>query len=244
MKMLTAVIVAAVFVLPAGAQTVDDLMNRVAKPKAPTQTKSTTPPLGSDKIASGLKEALAIGATNAVALTGKPDGYLKNSAIRIPLPERMKTAARGMRLMGMGAQVDELEVGMNRAAEQAAPKAKAIFLNALKQMSFEDARQVLSGGDTAATEFFKRTSSAELTQAFTPIVKDAMAKVGVVQQYNTMLKNAPGGAALAGKFDFDQYVVGKALDGLFYMVAQEEKKIRQNPAARTTTLLQQVFGRR
>jgi len=247
MKTLATAIVIAGLVLHTGAQTVDDILNRVSKQpqtQSSTQKNPGASSLGSDKIASGLKEALAIGATNAVALTGKPDGYLKNDAIRIPLPDRMKTVARGMRLMGMGAQVDEFEIGMNRAAEQAAPKAKAIFLNALKQMTFDGARQILSGGDTAATDFFRRTSSRELTDAFTPIVKDAMTKVGVVQQYNAVLKSAPGGGALAGKFDLDQYVVGKALDGLFYMVAQEEKKIRQNPAARTTTLLQQVFGRR
>ena len=230
----------------ASAQTVEDILNRVGKkPQSSTQTTATAPAsnLPTDKIAAGLKEALTIGATNAVALTGKPDGYLKNDAIHIPLPDRLKTVARGMRVMGMGAQVDELETGMNRAAEQAAPKAKAIFLTALKKMTFDDARQILSGGNnTAATEFFKRTCSEELTKEFTPIVHAQMQSLGVIKQYNALVKSAPGGAALAGNLDFDKYVVGKALDGLFYMLGKEEEKIRTSPAAQTTSLLKQVFG--
>ena len=232
--------------LSASAQTVEDILNRVGKkPQSTTQTASTAPAsnLPTDKISAGLKEALAIGATNAVAITGKPDGYLKNDAIHIPLPDRLKTVARGMRMMGMGAQVDELETGMNRAAEQAAPKAKAIFLNALKKMTFDDARQILSGGnDTAATEFFKRTCSEHLTKEFTPIVHTQMQNLGVIKQYNALLKSAPGGASLAGSLDFDKYVVGKSLDGLFYMLGKEEQKIRTSPAAQTTSLLRQVFG--
>jgi len=178
-----------------------------------------------------------------VAATGRPDGFLKNEAIKIVLPPRLQTAGRGLRMAGMGAQVDALEVGMNRAAEQAAPAAKQIFLNALLKMTFSDARQILSGGDTAATEYFKKTSTADLTTAFTPTVHQSMENVGVVRQYNQLLKN-PMAASLAGKqgLDLDGYVVGKSLDGLFYMLGQEEKKIRKDPAARTTNLLKEVFG--
>ena len=207
--------------------------------KKPTNSTSA---LSDDKISAGLKEALQISTANAVALTGKPDGFLKNDAIHIPLPDKLKTVGRGMRMIGMGAQVDELEVGMNRAAEQAAPKAKAIFLAALKNMTFDDARKILTGGDTAATTYFKQASTPELTQAFTPIVHQSLANLGVVKQYNQILQSAPAGQALAGRFDLDQYVVGKALDGLFYMLAQEEQKIRKNPAAQTTSLLRTVFG--
>jgi hypothetical protein len=134
---------------------------------------------------------------------------------------------------------------MNRAAEQAAPAAKQIFLNALLKMTFTDARQILSGGDTAATEYFKRTSTPELTTAFTPTVHSAMENVGVVRQYNQMMKN-PLAASLAGRqsLNLDSYVVGKTLDGLFYMLGQEEKKIRKDPAAQTTNLLKEVFGRK
>ena len=187
-------------------------------------------------------EALRISTSNAVARTGRPDGFLKNEAIKILLPDKLRTVGKGMRLMGMGAQVDELEIGMNRAAEQAAPKAKAIFLDALKQMTFTDARQILTGSDTAATQYFKRTSSADLTTEFSPIVHHAMENVGVVKQYNMLLQSAPGGSALVGNFDLDKYVVGKTLDGLFFTLGQEEKKIRKNPAAQTTDLLKEVFG--
>ncbi len=199
--------------------------------------------LSTDKITAGLREALKISTGKAVAATGRPDGFLKNEAIKIVLPPRLQTAGRGLRMAGMGAQVDALEVGMNRAAEQAAPAAKQIFLNALLKMTFSDARRILSGGDTAATEYFKKTSTADLTTAFTPTVHQSMENVGVVRQYNQLLKN-PMAASLAGKqgLDLDGYVVGKSLDGLFYMLGQEEKKIRKDPAARTTNLLKEVFG--
>lgn len=200
--------------------------------------------LSNDKIIAGLKQALQVSTGKAVALTGQPDGFLKNEAIKILLPPKLQTVGKGMRMLGMGAQVDQLEVGMNRAAEQATPFAKQIFLDALKKMTFDDARHILTGGDTAATEYFKRQSSADLTAAFTPIVKRSMQRVGVVQQYNQVLSSAPGGSALAGQFDINKYVVGKTLDGLFLMLGEEEKKIRKNPAAQTTALLKEVFGAR
>ena len=198
--------------------------------------------LSNGKIAAGLKQALQLSTGNAVARTGKPDGFLKNEAIKILLPDKLATIGRGMRLMGMGAPVDELEVGMNRAAEQATPKAKAIFLQSLEKMSFDDARKILSGSDTAATDYFKRTSSAELTTAFSPIVHQSMENVGVVKKYDNMMQSEPEISALAGGFDLDKYVVNKTLDGLFYVLGQEEQKIRNNPAAQTTSLLKQVFG--
>jgi Protein of unknown function (DUF4197) len=200
--------------------------------------------LSTSKITAGLKEALQVSTGNAVARTGKPDGFLKNEAIKILLPAELATIGKGMRMMGMGAPVDELEVGMNRAAEQATPKAKAIFLSALKRMTFDDARKILTGGNTAATEYFKRISSAELTTAFSPIVHQSMENVGVVKKYDNLMQSAPEVSALTGSFDLDKYVVGKTLDGLFYMLGQEEQKIRKNPAAQTTNLLKEVFGRK
>ena len=198
--------------------------------------------LSDDKIISGLKEALSVGATKAVALTGRHDGFLKNEAIRILLPPKLQPVGKGMRLLGMGEQVDDLEIGMNRAAEQATPQAKQIFLAAVKKMTFSDARQILTSHDTAATDYFRRTTSDELTASFTPIVHSSMERVGVVRQYNSVIKNAPGGAALASEFDINKYVVEKTLDGLFLMLAEEEKKIRKDPAAQTTALLKEVFG--
>jgi hypothetical protein len=223
--------------LPSFAQWTD-----IFKPKKESQISSAG--LSNDKIAAGLKEALQVSTTNAVAITGKPDGFLKNDAIHIPLPDKLRTVGRGMRLIGMGAQVDELEVGMNRAAEQATPAAKAIFLSALKKMSFDDARRILSGPDTAATDYFKKASTVDLIASFTPIVHQQLSKLGVVRQYNAVVNSAPGGASLAANFDLDKYVVAKTLDGLFLMLGREEQKIRKDPAARTTALLQAVFGRR
>jgi hypothetical protein len=200
--------------------------------------------LSDDKIVAGLKQALEVSTSKAVALTGKPDGFLKNEAIKILLPPKLQTVGRGMRMLGMGEKVDELETGMNRAAEQATPEAKQIFLAALKKMSFDDARKILTGNDTAATDYFKRTATPDLTTAFSPIVHSSMERVGVVQQYDRVIQNAPGGNTLAGEFDLDKYVVGKTLDGLFHELGEEEKKIRKNPAAQTTQLLKEVFGKK
>ncbi len=209
-----------------------------------TLNQRSTAGLTNDKIIAGLKEALQVSTGKAVALTGKPDGFLKNQAIRILLPPKLETLGKGMRMLGMGAKVDELEVSMNRAAEQATPQAKQIFIAAVKKMSFDDARKILTGGDTAATEYFKRTSAEDLTAAFSPIVHRSMERVGVVEQYNRVLASAPAGSALTGRFDLNKYVVGKTLDGLFLMLGEEEKKIRKDPAAQTTSLLKEVFGKR
>jgi Protein of unknown function (DUF4197) len=201
--------------------------------------------LSDDKITAGLKEALRVSTGKAVASTGRPDGFLKNVAIKILLPPKLQTTGKTMRLIGMGAQVDELEIGMNRAAEQATPQAKQIFLNALTKMTFSDARSILTGGDNAATQYFKRQSSQDLTTAFTPIVHQAMLRVGVIKQYNQLMQNS-GAARFSSSrnLNLDDYVVGKTLDGLFYELAEEEKRIRKDPAARTTTLLKEVFGGR
>jgi len=219
-------------------------LDDILKKAGDTLNPHSTAGLSNDKIVAGLKEALQVSTGKAVALTGRPDGFLKNQAIKILLPPKLQTVGKGMRMLGMGASVDELEVGMNRAAEQATPEAKAIFIAAVKKMSFDDARKILTGSDTAATEYFKRTSSQNLTTAFSPIVERSMQHVGVVQQYDHLLATAPGGSALAGQFDLNKYVVGKTLDGLFLMLGEQEKKIRKDPAAQTTALLKEVFGRR
>ena len=218
----------------------DEIKRRIEEAARGNKTNQ----LSDDKIIAGLREALRVGTGNAVALTGKPDGFLKNAAIKILLPEKLRTAGKTLRMVGMGSQVDALEVGMNRAAEQATPQAKQIFLNALKQMSFSDARGILTGGDTAATDYFKKTSTGQLTTSFAPIVHKAMENVGVVRQYNQLMKN-PMLTSLANdkSFNLDDYVVGKTIDGLFYMVGEEEKKIRKDPAAQITPILREVFGK-
>ena len=200
---------------------------------------------GNDRVAAGLKEALTVGTKHAVASTGRVDGFLKNAAIKILLPEKLRSVGKTMRMVGMGQQVDSLEVGMNRAAEQAAPAAKQIFIDAVTKMTIADARQILSGGDTAATEYFKAKSTDQLTAAFAPIVHRAMENVGVVRQYNKLMQNPLAGEFAQNKdFDLDQYVVGKTMDGLFYMIGEEEKKIRNDPAAQTTALLREIFGKK
>jgi len=232
-------VVGLVPVLCAGQSELDDLLKKAEKATQATNASR----LSDDKITAGLRQALQISTGKAVAATGKPDGFLKNAAIKILLPEKLRNVGKGLRMVGMGAQVDELEVGMNRAAEQAAPAAKQIFLNALTRMTFADARQILSGSDTAATDYFKRTSSDQLTTAFAPIVHRSMENVGVVRQYDQMMQN-PVAASFSKNqnLNLDDYVVGKTLDGLFYMLGQEEKKIRRDPAAQTTALLREVFG--
>jgi hypothetical protein len=198
-----------------------------------------------DRIAAGLKEALTVSTRKAVASTGHVDGFLKNAAIKILLPEKLRTVGKGMRLMGMGQQVDALEVGMNRAAEQAAPAARQIFIDAVTKMSIADARHILSGGDTAATEYFKTASREQLTAAFSPIVHRAMENVGVIKQYNQLMQNPMAArAAESQDFSIDKYVVGKTMDGLFYVMGEEERKIRKDPAAQTTALLREVFGKK
>lgn len=211
------------------------------------QRKSGADGLTDDKVTLGLKEALRISTGKAVASTGRRDGFLKNEAIRILLPPKLQTAGRTMRMLGMGARVNELEIGMNRAAEQATPQAKQIFLNALARMTFSDARGILAGGNTAATDYFKRQSTQELATAFTPIVHQAMLKVGVVRQYNTVAQSpavSRFSSSQKQNLDLDAYVVGKTLDGLFYELGQEENRIRKDPASQTTELLREVFGGR
>ena len=197
------------------------------------------------KIGDGLKQALQVGTEKAVGLTGKTDGYFANAAIKILMPERLHTVEQGLRAVGQGAQVDEFVLSMNRAAERAAPAAKNIFWNAIGAMSFDDARRILQGPSTAATEYFKEKTTDKLASAFGPVVSSAMNEVGVTRQYKQLVGAAHGLPFMSVEaFDLDHYVVGKALDGLFYVLGQEEKKIRTNPAAQITPLLKEVFGKR
>lgn len=200
--------------------------------------------LSDSKVASGLKQALEVGADKAVTLTGTTDGYFGNQAIKILLPKNLAPLARGLGAMGYQPKIDAFVLSMNRAAEAAAPSAKKIFRDAILAMSFDDARKILSGSDTAATEYFKSKTADQLTTAFRPFVEKTMNENGVTQQYESLsgsLKSVP--FAKSEDLDINKYVVGKALDGLFHMLAEEERDIRKNPAARTTNLLKEVFGK-
>ena len=199
---------------------------------------------GDAKIGAALKQALQVGTENAVKLTGRTDGYFTNKAIKILMPERLRTVERGLRTAGYGSEVDKLVLNMNRAAELAAPSAKKIFWNAIGGMTIDDARRILGGTPTAATDYFKSKTSASLTLAFRPIVDQAMNEVGTTRQYNELLGQAKAIPFLKTEnYDLDRYVVGKALDGLFHVVGEEERKIRADPAARVTDLLKEVFGK-
>jgi len=200
--------------------------------------------LSNETVVSGLKEALRVGSGNAVSLNGKVDGYFKNAAIKILMPEKLRSIEKGLRLAGQSRQVDEFVLSMNRAAEKAAPFAKDIFWVAIKRMTFSDATRILKGGNTAATDYFRGVTTEELTTAFQPIVTESMESIGVTRQYKVLAGryNAlPFPKSQA--FDVDRYVVDKALDGLFYVLAEEERKIRTDPAARVTDLLRTVFGK-
>ena len=200
--------------------------------------------LSDGKIVSGLKEALTVGTENTVKTTGREDGYFKSEAIKILMPDKLQTVEKGLRMVGMGGKIDEFVLSMNRAAERAAPLAKSIFWDAIKTMTFSDARAILSGGDTAATEFFQRTTTEPLTEAFQPIVSESMEEVGATSQYKQLMGRAQSIPFMKTEaFDLDSYVVGKSLDGLFYVLGQEETKIRKNPASRVTPLLKEVFGK-
>lgn len=241
-RLLLCTIAVALLLSTASAQSqIGDIIQKIENARSANSKTG----LSSDTIAAGLKEALTVSTGRAVASTGRVDGFLKNQAIKILLPEKLRRLGSGLRLVGMGPQIDELEVGMNRAAEQATPLAKQIFINSIKRMSFDDARRILTGGDTAATDYFRNSSSAELKAAFAPIVHNAMIKVGVVRQYNQIVNNSNAAPLLRkNAVDLDDYVVTKTLDGLFYTLAEEETRIRKDPAAQTTALLKQVFGHR
>jgi Protein of unknown function (DUF4197) len=202
---------------------------------------NTAAGLSDATIGSGLKEALSVGTQKAVRLVAKPGGYFDNEAIKIPVPQNLRTVEKVARGLGQGARVDEFVASMNHAAESAAPEAETIFAEAVTEMTIDDARQLLNGGDTSITDYFKAKTSARLAVAFRPHVEAAMSRNGVTQQYEALVgswMSFGNGSSL----DIDTYVVDKALDGLFYMLGQQEKEIRTNPAARTTALLRQVFG--
>jgi hypothetical protein len=196
------------------------------------------------KIADGLKEALKVATEKTVSLTGKTDGYFANQAIKILMPDKLKSLESGLRAVGYGSQIDEFVLSMNRAAESAAPQAKQIFVDAIGKMSFDDASKILNGSNTAATDFFRSKTTPQLTTAFKPAVSKSMNDVGVTRQYKDLVgrfESIPFAKSQA--FDLDGYVVDKGLAGLFHVLGEQEQQIRTNPTARVTDLLKEVFKR-
>lgn len=200
--------------------------------------------LSTRDIIAGLKEALKVGTKKAVKRVGRKNGYYGNSAIRIPLPNKLKKVAKALRRIGLGKKVDELVLKMNRGAEQAAPKAFNIFWNAVKRMSIRDAKNILYSKRTnEATLYFERHTRSKLYRAFHPIIKRALNSVGATKVYKYIIKRYNRLPFVKKqRYDLDVYVTNKALDGLFKMLANEERKIRKSPAARVSRILKKVFG--
>lgn len=191
----------------------------------------------------GLKDALSQGAQIAVKQLGKPGGFTNDPAVRIELPGKLGKAAKVMKQFGMGAQVDQLEASMNQAAEAAVPQAQALLVDAVKKMSVQDAKGILAGGDDSTTQYLESSSREQLRQRFLPIVKQATDKVGLAKQYNAFASQAAAfGVVDAKDANVEGYVTEQALDGLFKVIAQQEKGIRENPAGAATSLAKKVFG--
>jgi hypothetical protein len=203
--------------------------------------------LNDSQIGSGLKDALSVGTQKAVKVVSAPGGYLDNAAIKILLPKNLQPVEKVLRGAGQGDKIDGFIDSMNHAAEKAAPEAAGIFGDAVKAMTIDDARRLLNGGDTSITDYYKQKTSDKLAVAFRPHVESAMKANGVTDKYQQLQGSMPrlpfGAGGGSGGFDINTYVVNGALNGLFYMLGQQEKEIRTNPAARTTGLLKQVFGK-
>lgn len=199
--------------------------------------------ISSKEAVTALRTTLTKGAEAAVGSLGKTDGFLGNPAARIRLPEFLAQSKGMLKMVGMGGQLDQVEVSMNRAAEAAVPQAKAILQKTIQNMTVEDAKQVLSGGDTAVTDFFRSKTQSDLYKQLLPIVKGKTAQVGLAQQYNTLAeKGSRFGLVKAEDANLEGYVTNKAMDALFLMVAEEEKAIRANPVAAGSAILKKVFG--
>jgi hypothetical protein len=246
---------------PAVAEKVASISAAPTPAPSTSQAPVSVASLSQDQVVRGLQEALARGLQQAVTNLGHSDGFLTNLQVKIPLPEKLQKVETVARDLKQEKLVDDFVSSMNRAAEQAVPAAATVFANALSHMTIEDAKSILSGPNDAATKYFQAATQTNLYEKFYPIVKQATASVGVTSAYKNLMEkvNAGGltqklgglgslGSAISGSLldqnsmDIDAYVTNKAMDGLFKMVAQEEQKIRQNPVARTTELLQKVFG--
>jgi hypothetical protein len=233
--------------LPAHAFDFGELL-KGAVDKASGPSPSAAPASGVDALSnadirSGLKEALTRGADAAVAQLGRKDGFFGNAALRIPLPPGLQKAEQAMRMFGMGKQADVLVLAMNRAAEAAVPAAKPLLLDAVKSMTLSDARGILSGGQTAATDYFRKKTEAKLTERFTPIVKETTDKVGLAQQYNRYAGTAAQFNLVDKKqANVEQYVAQESLDRLYKLIGEKEQAIRANPLQAGSDLLKKVFG--
>jgi len=231
--------------LDQGKSLLNDVQKNSGASSGSNTGSGTGASLSQGEIGSGLKDALKVASQRVVARVGKTDGYWGDPSIRIPLPDPVAKIEGPLKAVGASGMLDDLQLKMNRAAETAAPKALNIFVSAAQKMTITDARAILTGPSDAATQYFKKTSTGDLTTAFRPIVDKALSSVGAVKAFNSV-KGQAASIPLAGQevssFNLTDFTVGKALDGLFYYMAVEEQAIRTNPAARTTDLLKKVFG--
>jgi len=191
----------------------------------------------------GLRQALNDGSAAAIARLGVENGFFANPKVKIPLPPSLQKIERGLRAFGMRREADELVLAMNRAAEAAVPEAKQLLTDAVKKMSVQDAKGILTGGDTAATEYFQRATRSQLHQRFLPIVKKATDQAGLAQQYNALAgQGAALGVVKEDQASIERYVTQKALDGLYYMIGEQEKAFRKDPVGASSDIVRKVFG--
>lgn len=197
------------------------------------------------EMVSGLKEALANGSRTAINTLGRTDGFFRNREVKIHVPEKLEKVEKLLRNLNQDEVVDDFVLSMNRAAEQAVPEVANIFSEAIREMTFTDARSILQGPDDAATQYFRRTSGERMADRMLPIVSNATSRVGVTARYKKMVDKLDFAGSLVDtkSLDLDQYVTGKAMEGLFTILAEQERLIRHDPAARTTAILKKVFGR-
>ena len=217
------------------AQLIKNIINTVSK-------KSTGTDQGSSDISDGLKQALQVGTERGLQKLSAVDGFFANAVIKILMPEEAKKVEQKLRAIGLGNQVDNAVLAMNRAAEDAAKTAAPVFINAIKQMSIQDALGILRGGDFAATDYLKSKTTLELTNAFRPIIEESLKKVDATKYWNTIFNTYNKFSFNKVNPDLSAYVTEKGLSGIFYQLGLEEQKIRKDPAARTTDLLKKVFG--
>lgn len=239
----------AVISVSTNAQTFKGILNRMKKDsslnsvlqKVPSTTTAAS--LSTTDIIAGLQEALKVGAERSTAKLSATDGFFKNAALKILIPAEAQKVEQKLRALGMGKQVDNAILAMNRGAEDAIKQATTIFINSIKQMTFSDATGILRGGDSAATLYLKSKTTAELTNAFRPVIEQSLAKVGATKHWNTLFSTYNSFSSNKVNTDLSAYVTEKALTGIFQQLSVEEQQIRKNPVARTSEILKKVFGR-
>lgn len=241
MKKMVIVLILSVFV---NACSMKEVMKSVEEAIGET-TASGGKAVTKTEIIAGLKQALEVGISKGAVRVSKTDGYFKNPKIKIPLPPDVKKVEQAIRNAGLGKDVDRILLNINRGAEDAAKSAKPIFVSAIKKMTFQDVMGILKGSNNAATQYLQKTTSSQLRTAFKPVIKKSLDKVQATKHWGDLVRNYNKIAPVLGKKkvnpDLNSFVTGKALEGLFYMVAKEEAKIRKDPIARTTELLRRVF---